>query len=137
MFTHNLEHYTYKCNIRNTAYIPHHSWPGRNKNQIPRNKPGRGADHLIPATGGWECVWLHLHSPNTSSWRDAELSSEYVFMAWYLVKHGGNFTFTIRRRTFQQTPRCIYKMQYWRFRRNRHKPLRLLKHGACNLGSHR
>jgi len=29
---------------------------------------------------------------NTSSWHGAWLSTGYVFMAWYLVKHRDNFT---------------------------------------------
>jgi hypothetical protein len=30
-----------------------------------------------------------------SSQRGAELSNEYAFMAWYLVKHRDNFTFIL------------------------------------------
>jgi hypothetical protein len=35
-------------------------------------------------------VELYLHSPTTSSWRDAHLCTGYVFMTWYLIKHKDN-----------------------------------------------
>jgi len=35
---------------------------------------------------------LYYHSPNTSSCGGASLSNEYVFIAWYFVKHRNNFT---------------------------------------------
>jgi hypothetical protein len=31
--------------------------------------------------------------PNTSSWHGAKLSNRYIFKAWYLIKHRGNFAF--------------------------------------------
>jgi hypothetical protein len=46
-------------------------------------QPGREADHSPPSsTEVKECVELYLHSP------------QYAFMAWCLVKHRDNFTFT-------------------------------------------
>jgi hypothetical protein len=46
-------------------------------------QPGREADHSPPSsTEVKECVELYLHSPNTLSWRDAQL------------KHRDNFNFT-------------------------------------------
>jgi hypothetical protein len=43
---------------------------------------GPAADHSPPSsTEVKECVELYIHSL-------------YVFMAWYLIKHRGNFTFT-------------------------------------------
>jgi hypothetical protein len=45
--------------------------------------PGREADHSPPSGAEVkECVALYLHSPNTPSWRGAQL------------KHRDNFTFT-------------------------------------------
>jgi hypothetical protein len=45
-------------------------------------RPGREADHLPPSTAEVkECVELYLHSPNTPSWRGAQLK-----------KHRDNFT---------------------------------------------
>jgi hypothetical protein len=45
-------------------------------------RSGRGADHSPPPSAEIEeCVELYLHS-------------QYVFMAWCLVKHRDNFTFT-------------------------------------------
>jgi hypothetical protein len=47
-------------------------------------RPGREADHSPPSSVEVkECVELYLHSPNTPSWRGAQL------------KHGDAFTFTI------------------------------------------
>jgi hypothetical protein len=46
-------------------------------------RPGREADHSPPSSAEVkECMELYLHSP-------------YVFMAWCLVKHTDNFTFTL------------------------------------------
>jgi hypothetical protein len=46
-------------------------------------RPGREADHSPPSSAEVkECVELHLHSPNTRSWRGAPL------------KHRDNFIFT-------------------------------------------
>jgi hypothetical protein len=45
-------------------------------------RPGREANHSPPSSAEVkECVELYLHS-------------QYVFMAWCLVKHRGNFNFT-------------------------------------------
>jgi hypothetical protein len=45
-------------------------------------RPGREADHSPPSSAEVEeCVELYLHS-------------QYVFMAWCLVKYRDNFTFT-------------------------------------------
>jgi hypothetical protein len=33
--------------------------------------------------------------PNTPSWRVAKLSNVYVYMAWCLIKHRGNFSLTL------------------------------------------
>jgi hypothetical protein len=47
-------------------------------------RPGREADHSPPSRAEVkECVELYLHSPNTPSWRGAQL------------KHKDNFTFTL------------------------------------------
>jgi hypothetical protein len=47
-------------------------------------RPGREADHSPPSSAEVkEWVGLHLHSPNTPSWRGAQL------------KHRDNFTFTL------------------------------------------
>jgi hypothetical protein len=46
-------------------------------------RPRREADHSLPSSAEIkECVELYLHSPNTPSWRGAQL------------KHRDNFTFT-------------------------------------------
>jgi hypothetical protein len=48
-------------------------------------QPGREADHSYPSSAVVkECVVLYLHSPNTSSWRGAELKKK---------EHRNNFTF--------------------------------------------
>jgi hypothetical protein len=48
-------------------------------------RPRREADHLPPSSAEVkECVELYLHSPNTPSWRGAQLKE----------KHRDNFTFT-------------------------------------------
>jgi hypothetical protein len=45
--------------------------------------PGREADHSLPSSAEFkECVELYLHSP-------------IRLMAWCLVKHSDNFTFTL------------------------------------------
>jgi hypothetical protein len=49
--------------------------------------------HLVPK--------LRMHGaippfPNMSSWRGAGLSTGYIFMTWYLIKHRENFTVTIQ-----------------------------------------
>jgi hypothetical protein len=50
-------------------------------------QPGREADHSPPSNAEVkECVELYLHSPNTPSWRGAQL------------KHRTNFTFTLPER---------------------------------------
>jgi hypothetical protein len=36
---------------------------------------------------------LYLHPFNVSSWCGAYLSNEYIFMAWYLVKHGDSLVY--------------------------------------------
>jgi hypothetical protein len=47
-------------------------------------RPGHEADHLPPSSAEVkECVELYFHSPNTPSWRGAQL------------KHRDNFTFTL------------------------------------------
>jgi hypothetical protein len=49
-------------------------------------RPGREADHSPPSSAKVkECVELHLHSPNTPSWRRALLRKKYR----------DNFTFTL------------------------------------------
>jgi hypothetical protein len=46
-------------------------------------RPGREANHSLPSSAKVkECVELYLHSPNTPSWRGAQL------------KHKDNFSFT-------------------------------------------
>jgi hypothetical protein len=41
--------------------------------------PGHVADHSPPSAKVKECVELYLHSPNTSSWRGAWLSTGTTF----------------------------------------------------------
>jgi hypothetical protein len=36
-------------------------------------RPGREADHSSSSSAEVECVELHIHSPNTPSWRGAQL----------------------------------------------------------------
>jgi len=43
-------------------------------------RPWQGADHSPPITATVEYAWSYASIP------------PYVFMAWYLVKHRGNFT---------------------------------------------
>jgi hypothetical protein len=43
-------------------------------------------------------VELYLRSLSMSPWRCASLSKRYIFMAWYLVKHGDNFIDAVSRR---------------------------------------
>jgi hypothetical protein len=49
-------------------------------------RPGREADHSPPSSAEVkECVELHFHSPNKTSWRGAQLKKK---------KHRDKFTFT-------------------------------------------
>jgi hypothetical protein len=62
-------------------------------------RPGREADHSPPSIAEVkDCVELYLHSPNTPSWRGAQL------------KHRDNFTFTeITRYTiYNRDLSCVY-----------------------------
>jgi hypothetical protein len=45
-------------------------------------RAGREADHSPPSSVEVENAWSYTSTP------------EYVFVAWYLVKHRENFTFT-------------------------------------------
>jgi hypothetical protein len=45
---------------------------------------GRAADHSLPSNVEVKNVWSYTFTP------------QYVFMAWYLVKHRNNFTFRRR-----------------------------------------
>jgi hypothetical protein len=45
-------------------------------------RPGREADHSLPSIAEVKDVWRYTSTP------------QYAFMAWYLVKHRDNFTFT-------------------------------------------
>jgi hypothetical protein len=56
---------------------PRGTFPGGGVKQ-----PGHEADHSFPSSAELECMELYLHSPNTPSWRGAQL------------KHRNNFTFT-------------------------------------------
>jgi hypothetical protein len=48
-------------------------------------RPGREADHLPPSsTEIEECVGLYLHSPNTPSWRGAQLKETQGQLYFYL-----------------------------------------------------
>jgi hypothetical protein len=60
------------------------SYPiGRGALSLGVKRPEREADHPPPSSVGVkECVELYLHS-------------QYVFIAWCLVKHRDKFTFTI------------------------------------------
>jgi hypothetical protein len=44
-------------------------------------RPGREADHSPPCSADVTNAWCYTSTPR------------YVFMAWYLVKHRGNFIF--------------------------------------------
>jgi hypothetical protein len=57
-------------------------------------RPGREADHSPPSSAEVkECVELHLHSPNTPSWRGAQFEKK---------KHRNNFTFCFTSISFPQ-----------------------------------
>jgi hypothetical protein len=43
--------------------------------------------------------------PSTSSWRNVLLSTEYVFMTWYLVKHTYRFTLSFTRLQWIRPPK--------------------------------
>jgi hypothetical protein len=45
-------------------------------------RPGREADHSSPSSAEIKNAWSYISTP------------QYVFMAWCLVKHRDNFTFT-------------------------------------------
>jgi hypothetical protein len=45
-------------------------------------RPGLEADHSSPSSADVKNAWSYTFTP------------QYVFMAWCLVKHGDNFTFT-------------------------------------------
>jgi hypothetical protein len=58
-------------------------------------RPGREADHSPPlSVGVKECVELYLHSPNTPSWRGAQL------------KYRDNFPFTFNQSVCPSWPRA-------------------------------
>jgi hypothetical protein len=46
-------------------------------------RPGREADHLPPSSAKVKNAWSYTSTP------------QYIFMAWCLVKHRDNFTFSI------------------------------------------
>jgi hypothetical protein len=48
-----------------------------------RKQPGHEADHSSSCIAKVKNVWLYTFTP------------PFVFMVWYLVKHGNNFTFTL------------------------------------------
>jgi hypothetical protein len=48
-------------------------------------RPKREADHSPPSSADVKNAWSFISTP------------QYVFMAWCLVKHRDNFTFTYRR----------------------------------------
>jgi hypothetical protein len=45
-------------------------------------RPGREAEHSSPSSAEVKNSWSYTTTP------------QYVFMAWFLVKHRDNFTFT-------------------------------------------
>jgi hypothetical protein len=50
-------------------------------------RPGREADHSPPSSAEVkECVELYLHSPNTHSWRGAQLKYRDKFTSFYLYQ---------------------------------------------------
>jgi hypothetical protein len=52
-----------------------------------------GSNPSGKATEAW--CWLHISSQcRSQEWVELYLHYQYVFMAWYLVKHKENFTFT-------------------------------------------
>jgi hypothetical protein len=61
---------------------PYHYFISSGALSLGVKRPGRKADHSPPSSAEVkECVELYLHSPNTPSWRGAQL------------KHRDNFTF--------------------------------------------
>jgi hypothetical protein len=76
------------------------SWPALRTTQTPIQwvsgdislgvkRPGREADHSPPSSAEVkECVELKLHSPNTSSWRGAYLSTETTLLTYLLLVAG-------------------------------------------------
>jgi hypothetical protein len=51
--------------------------------------------------------------PHTSSWRGAWSSIEYVFMAWYLVKHRDSFPLPLpylTNTTYTKTGRFLWEL---------------------------
>jgi hypothetical protein len=51
---------------------------GTGDSSLGMERPGRESDHSPPSSSRVECVELYFHSPNTSSWRDAWLSKQWI-----------------------------------------------------------
>jgi hypothetical protein len=67
-----------------TQPLPNHWVPGAPSSRVKR--PGREADRSHPSSAEVKNAWRYYTS-----------TPQYVFMAWCLVKHRDNFTFTILR----------------------------------------
>jgi hypothetical protein len=58
-------------------------------------QPGHGADHSSLSSAEVKNVFSYTSTHSyMSSWHGAWLSTVYVFMVWYLVKHRDNCTST-------------------------------------------
>jgi hypothetical protein len=67
------------------------SFPMGAGNSFPRVKqPGCEADHSPPSSAEVKNAWSYTSTPPATSWRAAWLTTRYVFMARYLIKHRDN-----------------------------------------------
>jgi hypothetical protein len=64
-------------------------------------RPGHEADHSPPPSVEVRNAWSYTSTP------------PYVFMTWYLVKHGGNFTFsfTVTVKNWLDSDACLARMR--------------------------
>jgi hypothetical protein len=95
--------------IQNGAGVHPASYPMGTRGSFPGVKrPGREADHSPSSRAEVKNAWSYTSTP------------QYVFMAWCLVKHRDNFTFTFthlevhRVRYFRRHTECIYGRKFWR-----------------------
>jgi hypothetical protein len=59
-------------------------------------RPGREADHSPPPSAEVKNAWSYISTP------------QYAFMAWCLVKHRDNFTFTYYKTGWKVWTGCIW-----------------------------
>jgi len=79
--------------------------------------PKHEADHTPSSSAEVKNVWSYTSSSHTLSWRGALLSTGYVFMAWYLVKHMGNFTLPYEATSMSNLNKLLYP-RIWKFINN-------------------